>query len=270
MAQGPKKNFVFLLCLLICSLTSFNFVLADQKISNHDYINQEYQNWNNKVLESQFAINRSKSIIETSYDAIRQFDGHNITAGWIENVANIIAQNKDYRAFILEAADEFPDNRLIFAMSLLSYPQDSIQYQPAIRALTDGLKYVEKFDYNYRYLSNAFEDSARGRQSTGSISHENISYIVPEAYASKKGPPSVAEQMLTAAAIKILNMTEHPAIRDNYQNILSSRPIETCLADAQRNSAQCKAASNDKNDLSFCMARHAIKETTECFSWILP
>jgi hypothetical protein len=226
-----------------------------------------YANWHKSVLNSHNVINGNQGKIESSYNSIRNFDKKSITAGWINEISTAMADNDVYRESILEAA---ADDKLGFAQALLKNPKESIYYQGASDALVAGLKKVENFDYQYRILSNAFEDSARGRARKTPSNAKNIGAVALKQYTSKNNTPSVAEQLLTAAAIKILGFDNNPKLQTAYTKVLSNTPIESCLGNAQRNSAQCKAASYDKNDLSFCMAKHAIGETSQCFSWILP
>jgi hypothetical protein len=226
-----------------------------------------YAKWHNQMIHAKNAINGDKKTIEQSYDIIRNFDKKSMTSSWLNEISAAIANNKTYRRTIIEAAGS---NKIGFAETLLNNPKNSIYYQGASDALISGLKHVESFDYQYRNLSNAFEDSARGRTKKTLSQTKNISNISLKLYESKNNTPSVAEQMLTIAAVKILGLSDNPKLQTAYNKTLMSNSIETCLGNAQRNSAQCKAASYDKNDLSFCMAKHAIAETSQCFSWILP
>ncbi|MFT6072562.1 MAG: hypothetical protein ACJARD_001223 [Alphaproteobacteria bacterium] len=228
-----------------------------------------YARWNEQVLHSKNVINSSQYKINASYDSIRDFDKQLMTGHWIQEIASIMAKNPQFRQAIEAGAQETGD-KLSFAQSLLSYPQIAIRYDGASNALIDGLNHIERFDYQYRNLSHAFEDAARGRRNKTRSKARNISNIDLSIYASKNNTPSVAEQMLSIAAIKILSLENNPNIRVAYNSTLLNMPVENCLHHAQRNSAQCKAASHDKHDLSFCMAKHAIGETSQCFSWILP
>jgi hypothetical protein len=226
-----------------------------------------YKNWHEQMLQSKNAINADKEKITNSYDAIRSFNKESMTTSWLNEISTVMAQNATYRQSILDSAGH---NKIDFSQALLNNPKNAIYYKGASEALIDGFKWIEKFDYQYRNLSNAFEDSARGRIKKTVSNSKNISTIALNIYTSKGTNPSVAEQLLTIAAIKILGVHDNPKLQMGYHKVLSNKPIESCLANAQRNSAQCKAASYDKNDLSFCMAKHAIGETAQCFSWILP
>ncbi len=226
-----------------------------------------YSKWHNQMIQSKNAINADKQTIAQSYDTIRNFDKKSITSSWLNTISTAIADNKTYRSTIIEAAG---NDKIGFAEKLLNNPKNAIYYSGASDALVSGLKHVESFDYQYRNLSNAFEDSARGRTKKTVSQTKNISNISLKLYESKNNTPSVAEQMLTIAAVKILGLSDNAKLQTAYHKTLTSNAIETCLGNAQRNSAQCKAASYDKNDLSFCMAKHAIGETSQCFSWILP
>jgi hypothetical protein len=226
-----------------------------------------YKNWYKNVLNSKTVINTDKNKIESLYNTIHNFNKKSVTTGWLDDVSTKMAKNSVYYNTILNRAKQ---DKLAFAKSLLSRPQDSIQYHGASEALSEGLKHIEKYDYQYRILSTAFEDSARGRTKKTLVNGKNIGIVSLKQYTSKNNTPSVAEQLLTIAAIKILNLHDSVELQTAYNKLLSNIPIESCLGHAQRNSAQCKAASYDKNDLSFCMAKHAIGETAQCFSWILP
>lgn len=259
-------------------LTAVSFLTACTTLNKHtDVVSTQsekisvadagYAQWHKQILQSQNVINGNKTNIESSYDTIRDFDKKSMTSSWLNEISSAIASNHTYRQSIIDAAG---NDKFGFAQALLNTPKNAIYYQGASEALVDGLKRVENFDYQYRNLSNAFEDSARGRAKKTLVNSKNISNITLNQYASKNNNPSVAEQLLTAAAIKILGFNDNPKLKMAYHKVLSSTPIESCLGNAQRNSAQCKAASYDKNDLSFCMAKHAIGETSQCFSWILP
>lgn len=256
--------------LSLSGCTNFNTSNSFGQNDRNTSANKGFQLWNQTVLSSEHAINSSKSKIESSYNKISNFDRKMMTASWIDEVSSVIAKNETYAKAVRKTAKASSYDKIKFAQSLINYPQQMINYNGAVPAFIDGLNHIEGLDYNYRSLSNAFEDAARGRKFKTQVNNKEINSIIPDIYASKNGTPSVAEQMLTAAAIKILGLTEHPEIKTSYNNILLNTPIESCLAQAQRNSAQCKAASYDKNDLSFCMAKHAIGETSQCFSWILP
>lgn len=271
------SNFRLLPCYLI---TIASFLLSSctgsesaslsgnsQPQTQNDIVDAGYARWHQQVLQSKNVINGDKRKIETSYDTIRNFDRKSITVSWFNEISSAIAENNIYRQSILDASG---DNKLFFAEFLLKNPKNSISYQGASDALISGLKRVASFDYQYRDLSNAFEDSARGRRQKTLTNAKNISAVQLYQYSSKNNTPSVAEQLLTAAAIKILELNNNPKLQVAYNQTLFNKPIENCLGNAQRNSAQCKAASYDKNDLSFCMAKHAIGETSQCFSWILP
>lgn len=226
-----------------------------------------FNDWHQMALQSRSVIGQSKPVIQKSYDSLRNFDKKSLSTSWLDIISSQIAQNKTYRASILEAAGS---DKVDFANSLLKTPKSAWNYNGANTAFIDGLKKVEMFDYDYRTLSNSFEDSARGRAGKTKTFSKNISNVVIKPYVSQGQSPSVAEQLLAIAAVKILGLENNSDVRNNLSTTLSNGAIERCLFRSQQNSAQCQAASYDKNDLSFCMAKHTIGETSKCFSWILP
>lgn len=271
-----KKNFIYNSALSLMVVIGLGGC-SDSKnamVDNHLHtattqtaIDASYNNWHNNIIKSQSALNSDKNRIETYYNTIRHFDKKSVTTSWLNDVATAMAKNPVYKKTILDAAGS---DKLAFAQMVLKNPKSTISLLGASESLNTGLKHIEKYDYQYRMLSTAFEDSARGRTRKTVVNGKNINLVSLKQYTSKGNVPSVAEQLLTAAAVKILGLENNPTLKASYGTVLSNIPIENCLGNAQRNSAQCKAASYDKNDLSFCMAKHAIGETSQCFSWILP
>jgi hypothetical protein len=268
------KHHSFAVILLIFTYGCQSVVHQDNQhedlITNSNHLSpvtKGFTKWHEQVIASKKAIDTNQSEISLSYNKIRDFDNQSMTSYWIDEVSTIIAKNSEYQQTITQEAKQ---DKYIFVQNLLKNPKQVTLFEGASNAFVDALNHIEGLDYRYRNLSNAFEDSARGRTHKTISEKRNINNVSLNIYRSRNNTPSVMEQMLTVAAVKILNLENDAKISKSYQKLLSNIPVENCLHRAQQNSAQCQAASYDKHDLSFCMAKHAIGETSQCFSWILP
>jgi|GEM_PF-5221557 len=253
--------------VLTAACQSSDEYLDTDNVAVNEALTKSYADWHKRVLYAKHAIDENHTVIPKAYDFVIDYNQKNMSRNWMNEVASSMAKNVKYKKAILVAAK---DNKIKFAKALLNAPKDAIYYEGSVSALIDGLNHIEALDNIYRNLVHAYEDYARGRQKSTFSELKTISEISVNLYASKTQTPSVAEQLLAIAAIRILGLTADPNITKLLDSVEKSRPIESCLLRAKQNSAQCKAASHDKHDLSFCMAKHAIGETSKCFSWMLP
>ncbi len=230
--------------------------------------NGAYANWNKNVTEGEKFVKSKGPEIKTYFNSLSRIDPAGMGKDWIKLAGKEAAAHPQFTASVKSAAGSDSKG---YMKSLTSDPKKIRALNGSKEAFTLALNQINARNTGYKRLEKRFEASARGTSAPLDPALRPISAIRIEPYYSTvPGNPSVAERILIVAAANVLKMENDSDVARSLEALSENRGISGCLNLAQKNSAQCGAASYNDSDLSYCVAKHAIGEVSRCFSWILP
>lgn len=268
------KKFAFCITLLLTTLSGCGkpHKPVSQKptvaASNAPLQNGQYAKWHQAVSENNRALGGSSSGLRNYFSDLSAYEPSVMGRAWIKDMASDAASHP---VFIENVRNRAGKNKKAFIRELIKQPNRVKSVSGAKEAFITALNQAGARDSLYRRAEQKFEAKARGAGLPTEKFYKPVSDIQMASYLSATpGNPSVAERILVNAAAKVLSVDKEPDLSVSLDRLANNGGMTNCLNMAQKNSAQCGAASSNDNDLNYCVARHGVGEVSRCFSWILP
>jgi hypothetical protein len=234
-------------------------------------MNQRYEQWSLNAKNSEKNIQGDETAMRSTLRNLRGFDPKQLGQGWIAHMALAASTQEEFINAVKTTASANPS----LAQDLLKDPRKVTTISGIEKSFFTTLDQVSTDDQAYRWLSQSYEANARGKDLPTKDSVAKVSVpmnigLTPYRSTNASKEPSVMEKTMALAAVKVLDKDKEVTLKPLVDSLAQHKAVTSCLSLAQQNVDQCQAAAKGKTDLSFCVAKHNLAETAQCFAWILP